>query len=171
MMRQPTRREEERVQLYFNCPEKVEHIERMLKRVVGYKDIVFTFISIATSGRSTRIKVKFGRGWTGRGAEIRGVDYFYGGKKGIIVFITISSNAYMIYKCCLKSPEDKIHLDEPAEITYDWLLSPRTHEEIDEEDEETRAIRWCISEIADEILNWEEETLAEMEEALQGQID
>ena len=87
-------RKEKRVQLYFNCSERMNHIERMLKRV-DYKDIVF-IMEVGGDYGPAKLKVKFGKGWMGRGAEIRGVDYFYGDKKGIIVFITIFSNADMM---------------------------------------------------------------------------
>ena len=83
----------------------------------------------------------------------------------------------MIYRCCLKSPEDEIRLGEPTEITFDWFLDPVIHVRCLEEMEEMGVIQRDISEIADEILNWEEETLddiqmdAEIREALQGQVD
>jgi hypothetical protein len=55
----------------------------------------------------------------GRDAEIRSVNHPYGGLKGITVFLTIS-DITTIYKCCLKSPDDKIYLGKPTDIRYNW---------------------------------------------------
>ena len=65
-MRQFTRRKEERVQLYFNCLEKMDYIERMLKRV-DYMDTMFT-MEVRGENGPTKLKVKFGKGWMGKGA-------------------------------------------------------------------------------------------------------
>lgn len=90
----------------------MDRIIRMCKQT-NRKDITFAFtsISLAVHGYAGQ-KLKFGEGWMGKNAEIRGVD-----SKGIIVSITISDNT-VIHKCCLKSPEDEIHLGEPTDTSY-----------------------------------------------------
>ena len=55
----------------------------------------------------------------GKDAEIRSVNYLYGGLKGITVFLTISERT-TIHKCCLKSSEDKIYLGKPTDFRYSW---------------------------------------------------
>ena len=177
-MRQFTRREEERVQLYFNCLEKMDYTERMLKRV-DYMDTMFT-MEVGGENGPAKLKVKFGKGWMGKGAEIHRVNNLKGEPKGIMVLITISESTYP-YDCCIESKKNKkdgICLGIPTGITH-----LHTHPEVlhiaerQEEAEEMDEIHREVGEISDEILNWEEETLndmqieAEMEEALQGQID
>ncbi|CAB4020656.1 Hypothetical predicted protein [Paramuricea clavata] len=162
--------------LYFNCPDKMKRIERMFKRA-DYKDVSLALTFTRPTGSRSRLRVRFGRGWTGRGAEIQGVDYLYGGKKGIIVFITISSSLYVIHSCHLEGPEDTIHLGNPTEIKYDWSDCPACYVRWQEEAEEMDEIRREVTEISNEVLDWEEEMLddmqieAEMEEALWGQFD
>ena len=166
----------ERVQIYFNCPDKMERIERMLKRA-DYDDVSLTLTYTGPTGRPAWLRIRFGSGWTGRGAKIQGVDYLYGGRKGIIVFITISSNLYIINSCRLRGPENTIHLGNPTEITYDWDDDTCCTVRWREEEEEMDEIHWEVTEISNEVLNWEEEKqinmqmAAEMEEALQGQVD
>jgi hypothetical protein len=190
----------ERVQIYFNCPDKMERVERMLKRA-DYEDVSLTLTYTGPTGRPAWLRIRFGSGWTGRGAEIQGVDYLYGGRKGIIVFIPISSNLHIINSCRLRGPENTIHLGNLTEISYYWDDDPfcpvRWREEEEEMDEIHREVteisnevlNWEeenlidmqiereITEISNEVLNWEEENLidmqieVEMEEALQGQVD
>ena len=62
MMRQFMRRADLRIQLYFNCPEKMDRITRMLKRV-DYRDIMFTIKSMVEMVlRSLRLGSERG-GW------------------------------------------------------------------------------------------------------------
>ena len=49
--------------------------------------------TIGERGLEVKHRIKFGKGWMGRKAEIRGVGYFYGGPKGITIFITISESS------------------------------------------------------------------------------
>ena len=135
----------------------------------NYKDITFTY----TNGIifiTMKHKIRFGTGWTGNDAKILGVEYPYGGLKGIVIFITVTGDPSAICNCCLESPNDKIYIGlESTGDAFNWS-DPITHVERLELDRE-------IGEIADEILNWDEETLEKMrteyeaEEALQGQID
>ena len=159
----------------------MDHIERMLRRV-EYKDIVF-IMEIGTGYGPARLKVKFGMGWMGKGAEIHVVNNLRGEPKGIRVSITISEFT-QVYYCRIenqKDKKDKIYLDVPNGISYPYarILYPELWRMTErwEEAEEMDEIRREITEISDEILNWEEEMLddmqieAEMEEALQGQVD
>ena len=61
------RRKENRVQLYFNCSERMDHIERMLKRV-DYKDIVF-IMEVGGDYGPAKLKVKIGKGVDGKGCR------------------------------------------------------------------------------------------------------
>ena len=54
-----------------------------------------------------------GKGWMGKDAGIKGVNYDSGGLKGIRILIAISESIDVI-DCWLKSPEDRIHLGEPS---------------------------------------------------------
>jgi hypothetical protein len=167
-----------RVQLYFNCPNKIDNIERMLKRV-DYKDIVF-IMEVGGDYGPAKLKVKFGRGWMGKGAEIHAVNNLKGEPKGIRVSITISEST-RVYYCRIenqKDKKDKIYLDIPNGINYPFIHPDLRHmAERREESEEMDEIRREINEISNEVLDWEEENLidmqtdAEVEEALQGQVD
>jgi hypothetical protein len=175
------RRRENRVQLYFNCSERMDHIERILRRV-DYKDIVF-IMNVGGDYGPTKLKVKFGRGWMRKGAEIHAVNNLRGEPKGIRVSITISEFT-RVYGCCIENQKDRkdgICLGMPDGISYPCyrILYPELQHRTErrEEAEEMNEIRREITEISDEILNWEEEMLddmqieAEMKEALQGQVD
>ena len=97
-----------------------------------------------------------------------------------MVLITIPESTYP-YDCCIESQNNKkdgICLGIPTVITRlhthpDLLHIAERREEAEEMDEIHRE----VGEISDEILNWEDETMddmqieAEMEEALQGQIN
>ncbi|CAB3997852.1 Hypothetical predicted protein [Paramuricea clavata] len=67
-----------------------------------------------------------------------GKDAGIKGLKGIHILITISESIDVI-DCWLKSPEDRIHLDEPTDIVHDWLPNSITPTELTEELEEVRA--------------------------------
>jgi hypothetical protein len=174
------RRKENRVQLYFNCSERMDHIERMVKRV-DYKDIVF-IMEVGGDYGPAKLKAKFGKGWMGRGAEIYVVNNLGGEPKGITVSITISESTYM-YDCYIenqKDRKDRICLGIPDGINYPYIyIHPDLQHMVErrEEAEEMDEIRREMKEISNEILNWEEKTLddmqmdAEMREALQGQVD
>jgi hypothetical protein len=112
-MRQFTRREDNKVQLYFNCPEKINQIARMCK-YTDYKDITIIIHTFGESGLPAEHRIKFGKGWMGKGAGIRGMDYLYGGLKGIHILITISESVDVI-DCWLEGPEDRIHLQSLPE--------------------------------------------------------
>jgi hypothetical protein len=144
-----------RAQLYFNCPEKKEdHIERMLRRV-EYKDIAF-IMEIGTGYGPARLKVKFGMGWMGKGAEIHAVNNLRGEPKGIRVSITISEST-RVYYCHIenqKDKKDKIYLDIPNGINYRFIHPDLRHmakrrEEAEEMDEICRE----INEISNEVLD------------------
>jgi hypothetical protein len=112
----------------------------------------------------------------GRSAEIRGVDYFYGGPKGIIIFITISETVD-VFDCWLESPEDRIYLDIPTDITNNWFYTSMSWAEWAEERAEKRARRAEEEEILAEARIGEMEMLeemqmeAEIQEALYGETD
>jgi hypothetical protein len=119
-MRQFTRREEVGVQFYFECPEKMDRIIRMLKRA-DYKDLIFTVKVACYDGdnididdaiplpRLAELKVKFGKGWMGKDARIRIVDdSILRTPKGIRVFITMSKHTWFrtAFDCAIKSLKD-----------------------------------------------------------------
>jgi hypothetical protein len=151
------RRTDNKVQLYFNCPEKMDRIVRMC-RYTGYKDMTVIILTMGGIDIVAKHRIKFGKGWMGRNAEIRGVDYVYG-------------------KCWLESPEDRIHLGTPTDIINNWFHMCMSWEEWSEEREEERAMRAESEEVIEEACIGEMELLeemqmeAEMREALQGQVD
>ena len=98
-------------QMYFNCPEKMDRIERICK-YTNYEDMTVIISTIGERGLIAKHRIKFGKGWIGRNAKIRGVDYVSGGPKGIIIFITISES---------ESPKDRIHLGIPTDIVNNWF--------------------------------------------------
>jgi hypothetical protein len=112
----------------------------------------------------------------GKDIEIYRANYPNGEPRCIKVIITISESTDPL-NCCIENLKDKgdtVHLGRPTEISgiFSNLLRYTT-----EELEEIWEIQRETGEIADEILDREEETLdemrieAEMREALQGQID
>ena len=161
VMRQSTGMGKERIQFYFNCPEKMEYIKKMIKHT-NYKDIVFTLFLTGPTGRPAGIRSRLGRN-----AVLWVVGSPYWGRRGIAVCTILSNNIFTIRGCYLSSPNGMIRLGRPTEIACSWTL---------QEEEENR-IRREIMGISDGVLNWEEEKLsdmqieAEMEEALQGQVD
>ena len=169
------RRSNNEVQLYFNCPEKMDRIARMCK-YTNYEDMT-VITTIGEGGLEEKHRIKFGKGWMGRNAEIRGVDYFYGSPKGIIIFITISESVDVI-DCRLESPEDRIYLGLPTDVTNNWFHTSMSWAEWLEERAEERARR---AEEEEEILVearlGEMEMLEEMQaeagvrETLYGQTD
>ena len=112
----------------------------------------------------------------GKNAGIYRINNLKGEPKGIMVYITISESTFP-YECCiehLKDKKDVVYLGEPSDIIYPftWRRFPTTDEiEKKIEMDEIREIQRELGEISDEILNWEKETLddmqieAEMEEA------
>ena len=66
------RRTDNEVQLYFNCPEKMDRITRMCK-YTNYKDMAIIITTIGEGGLEAKHRIKFGKGWMGKGAEIRSV--------------------------------------------------------------------------------------------------
>ena len=169
------RREDNKVQLYFNCPEKINQIVRMCK-YTDYKDITVIISTIGESGLPAKHMIKFGKGWMGKNAEIRGAYYLYGGLKGIHILITISESLDVI-DCWLESPEDRIHIGPPTDIINNWFRMCMSWEEWSEEREERRAIDAEVDETLAEVRIGEMEMLeeirieAEMREALQDQVD
>jgi hypothetical protein len=98
----------------------------------------------------------------GRQAEIRGVDYFYGGPKGIIIFITISEYSDL-FDCLLESPEGRIYLDIPTDITNNWFHTSMSWEEWSDVWAEEREMRAEEEEIMAEERIGEMEMLEEMQ--------
>ena len=131
------RRTDTKVQLYFNCPEKVDSIGRMCK-YTNYEDITVIISTIGERDLIAKRRIKFGKGWMGKDAGIKGVNYDSEGLKGIHILIVISESIDVI-DCWLKSPEDRIHLGEPTDIVYDWLPNSITLTELTEGLEEMRA--------------------------------
>ena len=134
----PLRRTDSRVKLYFNCPEKMNRIERMCK-YTNYEDMTVVISTIGERDLIAKHRIKFWKGWMGKDAGIKGVNYDSGGLKGIHILITISESIDVI-DCWLKSPEGKIHLGEPTDIVYDWFPNSVTVEEFVEGTEENRGI-------------------------------
>ena len=169
------RREDNKVQLYFNCLDKINQIVRMCK-YTDYKDITVIISTIGESGFPAKHRIKFGKGWMGKGAEIRGAYYLYGGLKGIHILITISESVDVI-DCWLESPEDRIYLGPPTDIINNWFRMCMSWEEWLEEMEERRAIDAEVDEALAEVRIGETEMLeemrieTEMREALQDQVD
>ena len=165
------RRSNNEVQLYFNCPEGMDRIAMMCK-YINYEDMTVIITTIGEWGLEETHRIKFGKGWMGRNAEIRGVNYLYGGPKGIIIFITISESVDVV-DCLLESPKDRIHLGPPTDITNNWFHTSMSWAEGSEE----RARRAEEEKILVEMRIGEMETLEEMQaeaevrEALYGQTD
>jgi hypothetical protein len=132
----PLRRTDNKVQLYSNCPEKMDHIARMCK-YTDYKDMTVIISTIGERDLIAKHRIKFGKGWMGKDAGIKGVNYDSGGLKGIRILIAISESIDVI-DCWLKSPEDRIHLGEPTDIVYDWRPNSVTLTELTEGLEEMR---------------------------------
>ncbi|CAB4007392.1 gag [Paramuricea clavata] len=94
-----------------------------------------------------KLKVKFGKGWMGKGAEIHRVNNLKGEPKGIMVLITISESTYP-YDCCIetqKNKKDGICIGIPTEITRlythpDLLHRAERQEEAEEMDEIQREV-------------------------------
>jgi hypothetical protein len=131
------RRTDTKVQLYFNCPEKVDRIGRMCKST-NYEDMTVIISAIGERDLIAKHIIMFGKGWMGKDAGIKGVGYVSEGPKGIRILITISESIDVI-DCWLESLEDRIHLGEPTDIVYDWLPNSVTWTELTEELEEMRA--------------------------------
>ena len=169
------RRTDNKVKLYFNCPEKMDRIARMCK-YTDYKDMTVVITNMGGMGLIVKHSIKFGKGWMSRNAEIRGAYYLYGGLKGIHILITISKSVDVI-DCWLESLEDRIHLGPPTDIINNWFRMCMSWEEWSEEREERRAIDAEVGEALAEVRIGEMEMLeemrieAEMREALQGQVD
>ena len=164
-----------RVQLYLNCPEKMDRIKELCKHT-DYKDLMVVVTTMGGTGLPAKHRIRFGKGWTGRNTEIWGVDYLCGGSKGIIIFITISESVD-VFDCWLESPEDRIYLGAPTDVLYNWFLNCMSWEEWSEVRDEERAVRAEADEVMAEARIGEMEMLegiqmeVEMQEALYGQTD
>ena len=112
-----------KVQLYFNCPEKMDRIARMCKET-NYEDMTL-IISTKNpfTGRQAKHRIRFGKGWMEKDAEIQLVDYIYGGSKGIIIFTTVSDCVEVI-DCWLECPRNRIHLGRPTDFEIGWDVRP-----------------------------------------------
>ena len=177
-MRQFIKRVDNKVRLYFNCPEKINQIVRMCK-CTNYKDITVITHTSGELGLPAGHRIKCGKGWMGKGAEICGVYYLYGGLKGIRILITIPKSVDVI-DCWLEGPEDRIHLGPPTDIVdiiNNWPHMCMSREEWSEEREEPRIMDMENEAIIEEARIGEMEMLeemqteAELEEVLQGQVD
>ena len=133
------RRSNNEVQLYFNCPEKMNRIKRLCK-YTNCEDMTVIISTIGEKGLVVKHRITFGKGWMGRNAEIRGVDYVSGGPKGINIFITISESVDVI-DCQLESPKDGICLGLPTDVTNKWFHTSMSWAEWLEERAEERARR------------------------------
>ena len=169
------RRVIDKVQLYFNCPGKMDRIERMCK-YTNYEDMTVIISTISERDLIAKHRIKFGKGWMDRNAKIRGVDYVSGGPKGIIIFITISESVDVI-DCWLESPKDSIHLGIHTDIVNNWFHTCMSWTEWMEERAEERARHAEEEEILVEARIGEMEMLEEMRvgakirKALYGQTD
>ena len=77
------------VQLYFNCPEKMEQISRMCEET-NNEDMMLIVSTGSGNNKIASHIIKFGQGWMGKDAEIRLVDYGHReGVRGIFVLVTI----------------------------------------------------------------------------------
>jgi hypothetical protein len=135
--------------------------------------------TLGETGLLAKHRIKFGKGWMGRNAKIKGVDYLYAGSKGIIIFITISESVDVI-DCCIENLKDKkdgICLGLPTDVTNNWFYTSMSWAEWSEERAEERERREEEEEILAETRIAEMEILeemqmeAEMREALYGQTD
>jgi hypothetical protein len=158
------RRTNTKVQLYFNCPEMMDRIARMCK-YTNYEDMAVIILTIGESDLIAKHRIKFGKGWMGKDAGIKGVNYDSGGPKGIRILITIYESIDVI-DCWLKSPKDRINLGEPTDIVYDWFPNSITWTELNNNnnkrhEEETDEERWIREN--DDIVRFNK-TLKEMDE-------
>ena len=55
-------RMDRKVQLYFNCPEKMDRIAKMCKHT-DYKDMTIIITIMGKRALDARLRVKFGKGW------------------------------------------------------------------------------------------------------------
>jgi hypothetical protein len=110
------KKEIERVGLIFRCPERVDRIERVCKRV-NYEDIMLALefttpvfggiLPIPTGHRIAKVNVKLGEGWIGRDAEIRSLKSADNGEPyGILVILNISDLTPDIRRCWIKNLKD-----------------------------------------------------------------
>ena len=111
----------------------MDRIISMLKRV-DYTDIMFTMEFLCVNGElpeddgTVKIavhRVKFGKGWMGKNAEIHRISNLWGQPKDITVSINIFKYAYFINIgfCAisnLRDREDVVHLDGPSGINYKY---------------------------------------------------
>ena len=125
-MRQFTKKE--RIQFYFNCPEKMEYIGRMIKHT-NYKDIVFTLVLTGLTGRPAGIRSRLGRNvvlWV--------VGHPNWERRGIAVCTILSNNIFTIRGCYLSSPngmmmmnDEKQYLFRDVQLSNSWFKwSPGT---------------------------------------------
>jgi hypothetical protein len=149
----------------------MDRIARMCK-YTNYEDMTVIITTIGEGGLEAKHRIKFGKGWMGRNAEIRGANYLYGGPKVIIIFITISES-----RRCGRLPARKSKRQNPprstTDITNNWFHTSMSWAEWSGE----RARRAEEEEILVEMRIGEMEMLEEMQaeaevrEALYGQID
>jgi hypothetical protein len=130
------RRTDIRAQLYFNCPEKMNHIKRMCK-YTNYKDMTVILSTLSEGGLVAKHRIGFGKGWMGKDAGIKGVSYYSGGLKGIRILITVSESTG-VTDCWLESSEDRIHLGPPTDIVGNWRPNSASLAELVEGIEEMR---------------------------------
>jgi hypothetical protein len=96
----------------------MDGIERMHKRT-NHKNIVFA-AKIRGISRTAGIRITFGKGWMGNGAEVHTVDNLMGEPKGIVVIVTISWPNY-VYDCYIenqKDRRDRVRLGTPDGSDY-----------------------------------------------------
>jgi hypothetical protein len=152
-----------RVGLIFHCPEKVNHIERMCRRV-NYEDIVLTigyttykYIEtppiyeemlplIPIGERTAKVSAKFGSGWIGKNAEIRRLDPTDEEPEGILVIIRFFNLNESPLRCWIKNLKD----------TEDTTLLGEVEDILCEEegisDEDLRTIRRQLKEMGKTLL-------------------
>jgi hypothetical protein len=148
-------------------------------KYINYEDMSVVITTLGETGLLAKHRIKFGKGWMGKGAEIRGVDYLYGGPKGITIFITISESVDVI-NCCIENLKDKkdgICLGLPKDVTNNWFYTSMSWAEWLENRVEEIAKREEEEEVIAEARLGEMEMMEEMQmevemwEALQDQVD
>jgi hypothetical protein len=100
----------DKVQLYFNCPEKAEHILKLF-RETDYSDLVLIVtVKDLDGSRSSRDHVR-----PREDDGIKPVYFLQGGIKGIHIFVLLPDDI-RIGKCWLKSPAGRTYLGRPGMV-------------------------------------------------------
>jgi hypothetical protein len=106
-MEQPVRKAKYIVRLLFNCPEKIDGIVEMFKRI-GYKNIILSMIIDEGFSRKARIRITLGKN-----TRIYTISNLRGELKGVAITVNLLRPITVI-DCCIenrKNRKDRICLD------------------------------------------------------------